>query len=361
MKKKSMLILGVVLSISIIITIIIMFICNKQPKNDVQISQEYKNSKETDSSYFTVSANGTITLAKEYQVGGQFYNELPSEIIIPKKINGTTITAIADGAFENCYNISYIQVPDTVTEIGSAFQNCSVQEITILGKSPSIHLIDVNNLNKVNIPDETIAVTIHSSSLNHLDLPSSVTQLILRCDNLEQLELPTGIDELYLHCAKLKDINIPNTVSQLNLKGCSSIEKITIPDSLTSLESYDYDERTNLPYGAFQDCSNLKEITINSALESIPANTFRNCTNLENIQLPDSITYIGDYAFAYTAISNITIPKAVQQIGNYAFINTNLNEIFLEGNSMLYIGNRIFDDCDKLEIIHCRKYVVEIS
>lgn len=359
MKKKSMFIFGVVLSISIIITIVVMFVYNKQPKNDVQISQEYKNLKETDSRYFSVSANGTVTLATEYQVGGQFHNELPSEIVIPRKINGTTITSIADGAFENCYSISYIQVPDTVTEIGSAFQNCSVQEIAILGKSPSIRLIDVNNLNKVNIPDGTIAVTINSSSLSHLELPSSVTQLVLKCDNLEQLELPTNIDELYLHCAKLKGINIPNTVSQLNLKGCSSIEKISIPSSLTSLESYDYDANTNLPYGAFQDCSNLKEITFNSKIDGIPSNAFMNCTSLEHIQLPDTITYIGHYAFFNTSITNIIIPQTVEQIGNCAFSRTNITEIVLP-NSLYNIGGGIVDKCEKLEIIDCRKLGIRL-
>lgn len=369
MKKKSMLILGVVLSILIIITIIVMFVYNKQPKNDVQISQEYKNLKETDSRYFSVSANGTVTLATEYQVGGQFHNELPSEIVIPKKINGTTITSIADGAFENCYSISYIQVPDTVTEIGSAFQNCSVQEIAILGKSPSIRLIDVNNLNKVNIPDGTIDVTIHSSSLSHLDVPDSVTYLDLTCDNLVQLKLPSELETLFLHCANLKDIDIPNSVYKLNLRGCSSIDKITIPSNVITLEDYDNNG------GAFQDCSNLKEITLNEGLQSIPEKTFYKCTSLENLVLPNTISYIGSSAFSYTAITKIDIPESVTTIGSYAFSYSNFTEITLPNsvieidsyafsnsnlakitlpNSLSYVGSKLFDRCDKLESIDFR-------
>ena len=343
MRKKSMLILGVVLSISIIITIIVMFVCNKQPKNDVQISQEYKNLKETDSRYFLVSANGTVTLATEYQVGGQFHYELPSEIVIPKKINGTTITTIANGAFENCYSISYIQIPNTVTEIGSTFQNCSVQEITILGKSPSIRLIDVNNLNKVNIPDGTIDVTIRSSSLSHLEVPASVTYLDLTCDNLVQLKLPSELEILFLHCANLKDIDIPNSVYKLNLRGCSSIDKITIPSNVITLEDYDNNG------GAFQDCINLKEITLNEGLQSIPSHTFENCTSLESIHLPSNIENIGENAFANSGITKIQCPDSVRHIDDEAFANSAISKIELPCN-LNFIGTRAFADSNLTEI-----------
>ncbi len=52
---------------------------------------------------------------------------------------------------------------------------------------------------------------------------------------------------------------------------------------------------------------------------TIGMSAFQQCYSLEKITLPNSITSIGDYAFSYSGIMNITIPENVTNIGNYAF------------------------------------------
>lgn len=49
-----------------------------------------------------------------------------SELILPEKIDGMTVTAIGSNAFANCTSIKTIYIPKTVTEIGDkAFSGCS--------------------------------------------------------------------------------------------------------------------------------------------------------------------------------------------------------------------------------------------
>ena len=47
---------------------------------------------------------------------------------------------------------------------------------------------------------------------------------------------------------------------------------------------------------------------------------FRGCTNLTSINIPNSVTNIGQWAFTYCKnLKNITIPDSVTEIGKYAF------------------------------------------
>ncbi|MBO7047863.1 MAG: InlB B-repeat-containing protein [Spirochaetia bacterium] len=59
-------------------------------------------------------------------------------IIIPKAIDGYTVSSIGDNAFQDCSNLAEVTIPETVTEIGdSAFSGCSnLSEITMQGTTP---------------------------------------------------------------------------------------------------------------------------------------------------------------------------------------------------------------------------------
>ena len=61
-----------------------------------------------------------------------------SVINIPESIDGYTISSIGDNAFQDCNNISYVLVPDSVTSIGNnAFSGCSsLSGIVLQGTEP---------------------------------------------------------------------------------------------------------------------------------------------------------------------------------------------------------------------------------
>lgn len=75
---------------------------------------------------------------------------------------------------------------------------------------------------------------------------------------------------------------------------------------------------------------------------SIGANTFRGCKTLTDVQIPNSVTSIGSYAFYYCNITSVVIPNGVKVIADYAFYGcTGLVDITI-GSSVTSIAKEAF-------------------
>src|ERR1035441_6787802 len=62
--------------------------------------------------------SGTITITKYTGPGGA--------VTIPDTINGLPVTSIGDHAFDSCYNMTSVTIPNSITSIGNwAFQLCT--------------------------------------------------------------------------------------------------------------------------------------------------------------------------------------------------------------------------------------------
>ncbi|NBI88928.1 leucine-rich repeat domain-containing protein, partial [Lachnospiraceae bacterium] len=53
-------------------------------------------------------------------------------------------------------------------------------------------------------------------------------------------------------------------------------------------------------YGAFKNCSSLENITIPNTVTSIGSSAFADCNSLAHITIPNSVTNISDHAFSRT-------------------------------------------------------------
>ena len=89
-------------------------------------------------------------------------------------------------------------------------------------------------------------------------------------------------------------------------------------------------------------------LTIPSSVTEIKANSFTGCSNLNYITIPESVTTIGDSAFANTPIRSVNQAKGIRKIGNKAF--QNCSELFWidMSNSLTEIGERAFSNCKKV-------------
>ena len=98
------------------------------------------------------------------------------------------------------------------------------------------------------------------------------------------------------------------------------------------------------------------EVYIPAAYKGLPVtsigrSTFERC-NLTSITIPDSVTSIGDYAFAQCYdLTNITIPESVTSIGVSAFFSCDGLTSVTIGNGVTSIGYRAFYDCNSLTSI----------
>jgi Flp pilus assembly protein protease CpaA len=110
-------------------------------------------------------------------------------------------------------------------------------------------------------------------------------------------------------------------VIRISYNGFSSytnLTSITIPNSVTSIESQ-----------AFTDCSNLSSVTIGSGVTSIGSYAFSSCRSLTSVTIGNSVGSIGNGAFAdCRSLTSITIPNSVTSIGEKVLSGcTNLTSI----------------------------------
>lgn len=108
-----------------------------------------------------------------------------------------------------------------------------------------------------------------------------------------------------------------------------------------------WDGVENVPW--YWKHSQIKRIELDGHITSIGDFAFYQCENIKEIDIPQSVTKIGNSAFSYSGIEQIEIPNGVQQLGNYVF-NTcmALSEITLPA-SVSKIGTFAFAYCYSLE------------
>ena len=120
----------------------------------------------------------------------------------------------------------------------------------------------------------------------------------------------------------------------------SKIKGVNLPNELTSIGNY-----------AFNDCSNLASITFNENLESIGSYSFYKCKALKSIYLPNSITSIGDKAFASSLATTITIEKNTPpSIGKNVFPSGTMIDNSSELPEIVEIRTTIYVPCELVQI-----------
>ena len=109
----------------------------------------------------------------------------------------------------------------------------------------------------------------------------------------------------------IKKVVIPKSVTTLGRGAfykCGRLIDINIPDSVTSIGEY-----------AFAS-SSLASVRIPDSVTSIEGSVFLNCSALASVRIPDSVTSIGDGAFLNcSALTSVRIPDSVTSIGGSAF------------------------------------------
>lgn len=85
--------------------------------------------------------------------------------------------------------------------------------------------------------------------------------------------------------------------------------RVDIPDSVTRIGAY-----------AFVRCAAMTTVTIPHSVIEIGRGAFKGCTALTSVAIPDSVTKIGEEAFkGCTSLASVTIPDSVKAIPKSAF------------------------------------------
>ena len=90
----------------------------------------------------------------------------------------------------------------------------------------------------------------------------------------------------------------------------SSLYSIEIPDSVTVIGE-----------AAFRNCKNLVSVRLPSGLKELPMDAFRDCILLNGIKFPNTLEEIGDFCFqGCKKLGKLNVPASVKTIGYDAFI-----------------------------------------
>lgn len=247
----------------------------------------------------------------------------------------TDTILIACRAFDGCSELTGVNIPNTVTNIGAwAFSSCKkVTEITLPNGMSSIEegTFAFSGLKNISLPDNVTSIGdrgFYWCSLTNIDL-NNVTSIgqhaFEDCRGFESIAIPSSVKNIgyraFYNCDRIKNVNITDLkawceiefdgesanplysdsyeVANLCLNG-ETLTEIVVPEGTTKINDYafyDYtvlksitipDSVTSIGYGAFESCTNLESVTISKNLSSISGSAFSLCTNLKNIYFDGS-------------------------------------------------------------------------
>lgn len=210
--------------------------------------------------YSTTNSKVTITKCPEDYDGA---------LTIPSKIDGYSVTAIADTAFANCYALTSVVIPDTVKTIGTyAFNGCQALKKVTISKNIK---------------------TISDSAFS-------------QCPALTTVTIPEGVtkigDGAFEECSSLKTITLPFSLTKIGSYAfykCTALTSITVPQDVKTVEEY-----------AFANCTNLKKVYLSFGVKRLDYAAFQNCKNLTNIYMYHTVLEIYDCAFkGCSKLSNV--------------------------------------------------------
>lgn len=109
----------------------------------------------------------------------------------------------------------------------------------------------------------------------------------------------------------------------------------------------------------FCKCSSLKRIAIPLSITTIGKRAFRECTSLKEIIIPPSVTSIGDCAFyGCTSLVQVSIPSSVKSIGYFFFVSVkNAKDLF----DLIISGDFVYQLMKYFNILYISKSGIYIS
>lgn len=243
-----------------------------------------------------------------------------------------SIEHIAYNAFEGCFSlpiIDNIRYADTylIELLDKTMSNYTILEGTRLIASGAFE--QCRNLSAINIPEGVERISDNAFSgctaLLNISLPKSLKyigdEVFHGCSALTSIELPDGLTNIgwgaFRDCSALTTINIPTSVTSIidAFDGCTSLPVV---DNIRYADSYliEMIDRT------------ASTCTIKPETRFIASSAFENCENMKSVSLPNKLLTIGKAAFKNcSSLTTITFPSTLKSIDENAFHGCNFKSV----------------------------------
>lgn len=250
-----------------------------------------------------------------------------SPVVIPQ-----SVTSIGGSAFYNCDQMTSFTFPESLSTLDTyVLAGCDNLQTVVFPRNmttiPRSTCEGCKRLANVTLPENVVTIGLQAfygaTSLPAITLPATVKTIednAFRDTNIPSLTLNEGLESIgasaFYNCDRLKTLNIPSTVKNIGnyaFYSCDSILTVTFPEDMTAL--------TTIGTSIFGNNKRLTKVTLpKTGMSTIPNSMFQECDRLRNIQLPATITSIGDHAFySCDSLQTIYIPDGVKSIGYETF------------------------------------------
>ncbi len=255
------------------------------------------------------------------------------------------------------------------------------------------------SLRKVTVQEGVTSIAPYAfycqEALTEVVLADSVTKIgecaFMNTRFMTSLDLGEGVVEIgkdAFHTGRsLTEIVIPDSVTVIGERAfydCDSVTEIVIPDSVTVIGE-----------SAFANCEKLTSVTVGAGVTELFDRAFSECPSLLTVDakenavctaedgvlfskdkttllqypsgrsgsytVPDFVTKIAPWAFAYSALSEVTLPASVTEIGESAFYTAKTLASVTIGEGVTKIGAFAFYDCDGLTSVTVPAAVTDIG
>ena len=255
---------------------------------------------------------------------GSFYGcAAISELNLPN-----SLISIDHLAFYDCYKLKTVTIPANMSQMGeNPFASCSA--ITSIKVDASNAYFKSENGIFYDKAGKTIFSSVPTLS-GTVIIPSGVTTIngyaFSELRDVDEFVLPEGvttIGEFAFNKCAYADVNIPSTVRVISKS-------------------------------AFYDCSfyGNRDIVIPEGVERIEDGIFYGCSFIESVDIPNTVTYLGNQSFAYTNLKSVEIPSSVTSVEFGAFWSCDKMTSVTIPASVTTIADFAFDGCTGLTDIY---------
>ncbi len=274
----------------------------------------------------TVTLSGTVSKIEANAFAGSSV----------ETINASGLTFVGENAFDGCAHLKTVSAERLEVVSSNAFRNCKLlSDIT----APTLTEIGAGAFSGC-------------QAFTTFTVPSSVTSIgegaFGGCSSLTSITLPfvgknktaTGYEGLFGYVFGSDGYEGATTVTQyFSDNRYYDDPTIFFPSSLKNVKITD---ASRLSYGAFNNCSFLKGIELNSSISHVGNYCFENCSGITELSLPN-IDAISDYMLSgCTALESFEIGDSVEEIGAHAFSECNaLSRINSENDGEFIINKTV--------------------
>ena len=243
------------------------------------------------------------------------------DLILPEKVQykGTqyTLIEIGERSFIGWYRLTSVTIPNSVITIGDqAFNGCS-------------------GLTSVTIPNSV--TSIGNDAFNG-------------CSGLTSVEIPNSVTDIgsqaFLSCYKLTSVTIPTSVTSIGRSAfdyCLNLHNVYFNAKNCTIDC----NMNNSVYDTFP--TTISNFVFGDEVTRIPEGVLSGNEKIQSINIPASVTEIGNWAFGWTTVlKEIVIPNSVKTIGKQAFYKSESLESVQLGTSVTEIGSDAFNGCTRL-------------